>query len=194
MPGKEAVWSDFKEGSRAAYEGLIRDYYQDLYVYGMRLLNNPDFIKDCIHDLFVHLWERRSHLGETDDVRLYLLKSLRNRVVKGINKGNKWLEFGEEAVAAADPEWSVEDKLISIEKSQFERQRIRALLLGLSPRQREAIHLRFFEGLPNERIAGIMEISKPAVANLVHAALGSMRLTWRSSVISVLLFIGSLLY
>ncbi|ODS81068.1 MAG: hypothetical protein ABS46_12460 [Cytophagaceae bacterium SCN 52-12] len=193
MSGKEAVWSDFRRGSRAAYETLIRDYYQDLHVYGMRLLNNPDFIKDCIHDLFIHIWERRSYLGETDDVRLYLLKSLRNRVIKGINRSNKWLEFGEDSVSGTDPEWSVEDKIISTEKSQFERQRIRAILLGLSPRQREVIHLRFFEGLSNERIAGIMEISKPAVANLVHAALGSMRLTWHSSVISVLLFIGSLL-
>ena len=194
MPREQPVWSDFKRGDRIAYEGIIRDHYRDLYAYGIRLLNNPDFIKDCIHDLFIHLWERRLYLGETDDIRLYLLKSLRNRVIKGINKGNRWLEFGEETTTGSDLEWSVEDKIISIEKSEFERQRIREVLLRLSPRQREVIHLRFFEGFSNERIAVIMEISKPAVANLVHAALGSIRQMWRSSVISLLFFISGLLY
>ncbi len=186
MPGEASVWSDFKAGNRVAYEQVIRDYYQDLYAYGIRLLNNPDFIKDCIHDLFVHIWERRAHLGDTDDIRLYLLKSLRNRVIKEISKGMKFTDLDEGVQGSMPAEWSKEDHLVSSENLLFTQKRIKNLLCELSPRQREAIHLRFFEGLSNDAIADIMNISKPAVANLVHASLNALRHIWNISRISIL--------
>ncbi len=188
MPGEESVWSDFKAGDRVAYEKVIRDYYQDLYVYGLRLIDNPDFIKDCIHDQFVYLWDRRSYLGETDDIRLYLLKSLRNRVVKQAVKEARLVELGEGVSRNLPSEWSVEDEIVRGEHVVFTRKSVESALKELSSRQREVVHLRFYEGLSNERIAGIMNISKPAVANLVHASLKTLRTIWRVSYFILLSF------
>ena len=187
MQGEESVWSDFKAGNRVAYEQVIRDYYQDLYAYGIRLINNPDFIKDCIHDLFIYIWERRANLGETDDIKVYLLKSLRNRVIKEISKGMKFTDLSEGVHSRMPSEWSKEDHMVSFENLLFTQKRIKNLLCELSPRQREVVHLRFFEGLSNDAIAGIMNISKPAVANLVHASLNTLRQIWNISRIAILL-------
>lgn len=175
------LWSDFKTGSRAAYEQVIRDYYQDLYRYGLRLVDHPDFVKDCIHDLFVHIWERRSHLGETDDIRLYLLKSLRNRILKEISKESKLTGLSESIESAMPPISSREEEVMLCDTLLYTRKRVRNVLQELTPRQREIVHLRFFEGLSNERIAQIMNISKPAVANLVHGTLKTLRRIWHAS-------------
>ena len=182
----ESVWLDFKAGDRGAYEQMIRDYYQELYAYGIRLQNNPEFIKDCLHDLFVHIWERRTHLAETDNIRLYLLKSLRNRVVKQVVKEARSVGLDEEMGDSLPSEESAEDEIVYYENLLLTRQRVKNALRELPPRQREVLHLRFYEGLSNDRIADIMNISKPAVANLVHASLRKIRQVWHISQIILL--------
>ncbi len=181
-----SVWLDLKAGNRGAYEQVIRDYYQELFAYGIRLQNNPDFIKDCLHDLFVHIWERRTYLAETDNIRLYLLKSLRNRVVKQVVKEARSVELEEEMDGILPLGESTEDEIVYYENLLLTRQRVKNALRELPPRQREVLHLRFYEGLSNDRIADIMNISKPAVANLVHASLRRIRQIWHISQIFVI--------
>lgn len=173
------LWDDFRAGNREAYEELIRLYYQELYSYGMRLVGHSDFVKDCIHDVFVHVWERRGRLGDTDDPRLYLLKSLRNRIVKEAGKQGKQSNFDDLAPDLAEE--SHEDKVVAAEGMVLRDKKIAASLDQLTARQREVIHLRYFEGLPNTEVAEIMGISKPAVANLLHATLHSLRMIWKVS-------------
>jgi RNA polymerase sigma factor (sigma-70 family) len=49
------------------------------------------------------------------------------------------------------------------------------MLEGLTPRQREAIFLRYFEEMSHDRIAGIMEMNKQSVYNLIHAGIAQLR-------------------
>jgi RNA polymerase sigma factor (sigma-70 family) len=172
---KNSIWQDFRSGNRAAYEQLIRDFYQDLYTYGVRLVNNPDFVKDCIHDVFVYLWDRRSSLGDTDNVRLYLLKSLRNRMLKVIKRETLLVALEQDVEGEFSYESPIEEQIVHSEEVQLTSKRVRTAINALSPRQREVVHLRFFEGLTNDQIAGLMDITKPAVANLIHASLTALR-------------------
>lgn len=188
MAEAASVWLDFKAGDRGAYEQVIRDHYQELYAYGIRLQNNPDFIKDCLHDLFVYIWERRASLAETDDISLYLLKSLRNRVVKQVVKEGRLVGLEEEIGSRLSAEASAEDEIVYYEDLLQTKERVKYALGELSSRQREVLHLRFYQGLSNERIADLLNISKPAVANLVHAGLKNLRQIWRSLQIVISLF------
>lgn len=62
------------------------------------------------------------------------------------------------------------------EQTLFEqRQRVMKMLDGLTPRQREAIFLRYFEELSYERIAGIMEMNKQSAYNLIHTGISQLR-------------------
>ncbi|WP_345029370.1 sigma-70 family RNA polymerase sigma factor [Ravibacter arvi] len=170
-----------KAGSREAFEKLIRVHYQELFVYGRRLINHPDFVKDCIHDLFVHIWEKRSSIGDTDNVRLYLLKSLRNRIVKQIRKDTRMVGLVETAgLDGNEAEWSAEETIVHSENAMLTTRNVELALHTLTNRQREVIHLRYYKGMSNEQIASIMNISKPAVANLIHSGVKSLRTVWKT--------------
>ena len=56
--------------------------------------------------------------------------------------------------------------------------RIKQVLNGLPPRQREIMYLRFYENLDFENISQIMEISKQSVHNLLQKAYKNFRAEW----------------
>jgi hypothetical protein len=57
-----------------------------------------DFVKDCIHDLFIHVWEKRQSLTHVKVPRFYLLGALRNQILKEIQqqKGARKTELMED--------------------------------------------------------------------------------------------------
>jgi DNA-directed RNA polymerase specialized sigma24 family protein len=58
----------------------------------------------------------------------------------------------------------------------------------LTKRQRQAVHLKFFENLKNEEIAERMSIGTEAVYNLISKSLVVLRKTSIKSVVTFLLF------
>ncbi len=62
-----------------------------------------------------------------------------------------------------------------------EGERVRALIEDLPPRQREAVVLRFFEGLSVEQTAGVMKCAAGTVKATVSQAVRSLRKRWEES-------------
>ncbi len=188
MGQEETIWERFREGDRSAFELIIREYYQVLFGYGRRFSNDPDLIKDCIHDLFAHLWRRKAYLSATDSIKPYLLTSLRNRIFKEKQQESLFDLLDNTLYDDFPAEESVQDRLIADEENVIVHKRLHQALKSLTPRQYEAVYLRYFQNLSNEQIAGIMHISKPAVANLLHATLRILKEKWFSLSLMILFF------
>lgn len=187
-----SLWIDFKGGCRKAYEHIIRTFYPELYRYGMRLVDNSEFVKDSIHDLFVHIWERRAFLGNTDNIRLYLLKSLRHRILRELERESRHSFLDEDRVDEDYIIRSREEEIAISEEIIRQKRKLGYSLRELTDRQREVIHLRYYEDLSNADIAVVMNISKPAVANLLHASLKALRIIWYTSKIILMSIISSI--
>jgi len=172
-------WKKFKNGDVAVFEEMIRSEFRALFEYGSRFIHDRDTLNDCIHDLFASLWDRRRFLADTDHIRPYLLKSLRNRLLKEIERTQGITPF-ESWHENLDTEDGIETRLISTETDEHRKRQIGTVLQSLTPRQREIIHLKFFEGLSHEQIAGVLDISRPAVANLLSQALRLFRDKWHT--------------
>lgn len=172
------TWKNFKNGDRLAFETLIRFHYRALLSYGVRIEpNHPELVKDCIHDVFTHLWERRASLSDIDAVKPYLLVSLRNQIYKAKRNSNRFTALDN----TADPaENSFEEIWIAGETKTQTTRHLNQAMDQLTTRQREVIYLRFFQDLSNDEIAGVMGISKPAVANLIHLSLRNLKELWPS--------------
>jgi RNA polymerase sigma factor (sigma-70 family) len=177
-------WKRFKNGDAAVFEEMIRGEFRALFEYGSRFVHDRDTLNDCIHDLFALLWDRRRFLADTDKIRPYLLKSLRNRLLKEIGRTHMLTPF-ESWHENSDTEENIESRLISTETDERLRQQIGTVLHSLTPRQREIIHLKFFESLSHEQIAGVLDISRPAVANLLSQALRLFRDRWHTILLSL---------
>jgi RNA polymerase sigma factor (sigma-70 family) len=166
-------WKLFLGGNKDALSQIFLDFHDDLFNYGMKLAGESDLIKDCIQDLFLKLWKNRSNLDSVQVIKPYLLKSLRHHIQDSIQlrKSRQFVDFE----SMFEVVYSHEDFLIGEQITQEVRKKVVGALNQLSPRQREAIYLRYFEDLDFETIGQVMEMNVQSVRNIIHRGMQVMR-------------------
>ncbi|WP_128546364.1 RNA polymerase sigma factor [Larkinella soli] len=179
-PSQEQVlWQAFRLGDRKAFAALLDQYYALLLRYGLRLCPDRDLVKDCLHDLFVDLWNQRERLDAVRSIRAYLLISFRRKLLKETRKHRRFESteaMGDEY--AFDVQFAVETGLIQEEMQQENQLKLRHLLEQLTKRQREALYLRFYQELDYDDIARMMSIQYHSAVNLVYESLRLLRKNW----------------
>ena len=170
------LWDLFRAGDEVAYTRLIKKYSKILFNYGFRICQDKDFLKDCIQDVFLELWNRRLKINPTQAVKWYLFKAVRLRIFREQSKWNRNETPDENYTFLV--EFNIESKMITDLETMELGTRIKQVLNGLPPRQREIMYLRFYENLDFENISQIMEISKQSVHNLLQKAYKNFRAEW----------------
>jgi len=174
------LWQSFKNGDKEAFVLIYRFYFKTLTNYGSRFTSNPDLLDDAVQDLFVSLWRRRDQLGNLGHVespKFYLLRSLRNQLIR--NSRNDVFDHAEDIDDFLDHLVSIssEQQTIDQEIVVDQTQRVRFAIAKLSPRQQEAINLRFYHGMSLDQMAQIMGINKQVASNMLFRAYTVLRLT-----------------
>jgi RNA polymerase sigma factor (sigma-70 family) len=191
--GEFALWQRFRAGEESALEQLMLDNFQLLFRYGTKYSRNDAYIKDCIQDLFLELWNRKQFLSEDISIKPYLMASLRRRLHRGLSS-QKWIS--PDAVdldnSCFEVEFSVEDSLIREETTQAIAYEIKAHLDQLPKRQKEVVYLKFYEDLSRDEIAQVMGIHAQSVSNLLQAAFKQLKIGWKIELF--LLFLLGILY
>ena len=72
---------------------------------------------------------------------------------------------------------NIEDTMIEMETSKLNKHLMDTCLLKLSKRQRQAIHLKYFNNLDTVQISNTMKINQQSVYNLIFGALKSLKTT-----------------
>lgn len=80
------LWNLFRNGDRTAYAYFIHTYSNSLFNYGYRIYADHDFVKDCVQEVFIELWNRRHSINETSSIKWYLFKSVRLRIFREASK------------------------------------------------------------------------------------------------------------
>src|SRR5690606_38520365 len=140
------LWRDFRNGDPKALAAIFTQHYDSLYAYGRKLTNDVELVQDCMQNLFLKLWTSRDRLAPISNIRPYLLKALRRHIGDQIMAINRKRKMYDEAADAFPITFSHEDFLISLQASRQQSERLARSLNALSPRKREAIFLRFYEG------------------------------------------------
>ena len=76
-----AKWIRFINGSSIAFKELYDLYIDELFSYGISIHGNKDLVMDCIHDLFIDLFDN-PRMAQDVNVKYYLLASLKRRIIK----------------------------------------------------------------------------------------------------------------
>lgn len=175
------LWIQLKNGSELALGKLIKKYFNTLQNYGYKFVRDEDFVKDCVQEVFIEVWQRRDRLSTPDSVRAYLLSSVRKRVLR---EGFRQQIIKEDEPLDLENNWHFvelphERLMIEEEHEAQLKHKIGALLNQLPKRQREAIYLQFYQNLEREEIAQIMDIHPQSVSNLLQTAFKLFRENWR---------------
>lgn len=166
------LWRQFQQGDAEAFNILVRQYSDILYDYGTRFSPDGELVKDCIQDVFCVLWNRRKHLSEVTSIKFYLMKALRQKVIRELPKWRHTTPLDQ--LRADTPSFVIEiedDLTLPLEV----RKKLAASINALSPRQKELLYLRFYKNLKQDKIAGIMGLNRQSVYNLQRSALLTLR-------------------
>ena len=156
---------------------LYDSYVNDLYAYGKALGVSHEDLQDIIHDVFLHIMDHYTGLNICDNkqVKFYLLKCLKNKVVSNARKNMEIFNIEN----LNDSEFPIHvtglDLLINKEERTKLLNWIAKMLQRLTARQREAIYLRYMQELSYEEIAEILHITEKGSRKLVSRAMIELR-------------------
>ncbi|WP_209330776.1 RNA polymerase sigma factor [Lunatimonas salinarum] len=179
----EELWRALKCGDQYAFECLYRQFAKGLFQLGISISGDADFTQDCIQELFIDLWKYRENIKATDNVRLYLFRSLSNRIHKENRRAAQSSEKLRQAYEEASNKIeSVETTLINTQRNEMLQRKLADGLQKLPVRQNEVIQYLYFESLSYEEVAKVMGINLRSVYTLAWKALATLRkaLCWLS--------------
>ena len=177
----KTLWEDFRNGDRKAFEKIYRIYFKDLFKYGVCILPDEQFVRDAIQELFIDLWKYKDRLSKSDQIKYYLLKSLRSKLYKilGQNKRRNLRAglYSKEEIRTIP---SHEDLIVESDQNNESGRQVKVFINELPERQREAIMLIFFNQKTYEETALIMSMSVQSVYTLIWRAFATLRKKMRS--------------
>ena len=165
------IWNAFKDGSLTAYKSIYEKHIDLLFNYGNKITQHKELVEDCMQDLFVDLWIKKSKLGVVLNIKAYLFISFRRRLIDGLNKRKKRLGID----FADNLEFFFKDSFDSDLISNEKKTKLISILNALPPQKKEAIFLRFYNELSCAEISEIMKIKTQSVYNLISTGLKVMK-------------------
>lgn len=169
------LWSRFLKGDNQVLSLIYLHHSNALFDYGCRFTIDKDLVKDCIQEVFCTLIRTRKNLSETNNVRLYLLKSLKRRIIRDTKSASNESRLLNDQDYSFDLHWSenLDDQLNELDDEK--RQLIAEAMQSLTDRQKEAIYLRFNRGLEYEEISSLLSLNYQSSRALIHRAVEKLR-------------------
>ena len=168
-------WDLLRSGDKTAWSDIYTSEVTHLILYAKKLTPSVPIIEDAIQDLFVEIWQRKSALGPTDNIRKYLLVALRRKIFFLINKDEKKMSSYEPVENELPIIDSPESQLINWQTSEQRDSDIKKAIDNLSLRQKEIIHLKYSLGLDNKTISEIMGLSYQSTRNLLATSVKNLK-------------------
>lgn len=166
------LWKDFKDGDNESLAYIYSINCKRLYWYGLSFTNDYLLVEDAIQDLFSELILSRKRLSDTNNIQFYLLKSVKRIIKRKISQEKRFHQLHDVQVKDGfEVIHSIEYLIINEEASSQQLKSLREAINMLSSRQKEAIYLKFSEGLSYEETAEIMEMTIESCRNLIYKAI-----------------------
>ena len=160
----QLIWNSFRTGDRTAFRDIYDQNFNILLHYGLKLVPDQSFVEDQIQDFFIYLWKKKANLEIRSSITVYLIWSLRNRIIKAL-KAEKMLISDKELKMEEEAESETIGKTVELKNA----------IKALPDKQREAVYLRYYQNMDGTEIAQTMDITLGATYNLLSRATANLR-------------------
>ncbi len=165
------LWKEVLSGDIHAYEYLYSSYVTRMFNYGMKISHENNLVKDAIQEVFINIIHKRERLSEVKNIKLYLFKALRLELWRQLKREQKIQDIEELDFSS---EFSIEDQCIKDEIAMIRVNEITKALNNLPKRQKEAIFLKYYEGLSYQEISEIMQTEQSSAYKIVYKAIEAL--------------------
>ncbi|WP_163401178.1 RNA polymerase sigma factor [Flavobacterium fluviatile] len=184
------LWRKLKAGDEKSFSLLFEKYYGDLINYGNSFSPFAEKVQDCVQDVFADIWLYRESLQEPNVVKAYLLSSVRKRIARLYERDHIFRKITTTDSIEFLFDFSIEYELIDDETTAERVLYLNKLLNDLPSRQKEALFLRYNQGLSIEQVAEMLDVNYQSANNLLYRGLLKLRKEWKGS-FSILVLLSS---
>lgn len=172
---EQTLWKDMISGNKKSFEDLYKQYFQALINYGFRITKNENLIEDAVQELFISIWNNRTNLSEVNEVKFYLFRSLKNRILRQLEKDV--FDKSEDIDVYLDFLNSISEEQKKIDSEQFDANldTLQRAIAHLPIRQQEVINLKYYHDFTLDEIAKLMDVNKQSVSNLLFRSYAILR-------------------
>jgi len=167
--------SRLRNDDRTAFATVYDALFESLWRVALVHTQSADAAADVVHDVFLKLWDRRTHIPLDTDIRVYLAVAARNRA-RDLGKHARLVTRTAESVrvdvddeTAPGLSHAAQRPDLAAESEEFLTAYHRALTL-LPEREFTAALLRWEEGFTLEQIAGVLGVSPRGALGIVQRA------------------------
>ena len=175
------LWDKLRSGDEKSFSLLFEKYYGDLISYGNSFSPFAEKVQDCVQDVFADIWLYRETLQSPDVIKAYLLSSVRKRIARLYERDHIFKKITTTDSIEFLFDFSVEHELINDEATAERVLHLNNLINNLPARQKEALFLRYNQGLSVDQIAAMLEVNYQSASNLLHRGLLTLRKEWKGS-------------
>jgi RNA polymerase sigma factor (sigma-70 family) len=168
-------WTQFVSGDEASFTELFKHYSKPLFNYGTKIVDDEELVKESLQDLFITIWRSRNRLSKNViSVQSYLFLSFKRMLIRKSKQKAKVISLSKRTHESFSVEYSIEHVMIERENVRGQQKLISSALGQLSDRQKEAIYLKFYQGMSYEEIGEVMGINYQSLRTLVYRAIKLM--------------------
>jgi len=155
-------------GDDDAFMRLVDRYSGRLLYYIRRLLEDADRSDDVLQDVWLTVYKKINTLRNASAFSVWLYRTARNRAIRLLRDESRYVfveQYRETDFVDDDRDGLLFDDIDKLHR----------ILTTLSPEQKEAIVLRFFEDMSYQEISEIMGCSIGTVRSRIHYAMQELR-------------------
>lgn len=170
----DALVARFRRGEVDAFGELYDRHRGGLYGYALSICLDPVKASDAVQELWLGFLQNIEALAKVANIKAYLYRSLRNRVLDEFRKAQR----EKKALAGSIPVVLVKPR--DAVASQEEAAKLNEALQRLPDEQREVVLLRIYAGMKFGDIADVLQASTKTVESRHRLALEKLR-EWLST-------------
>ena len=165
------ILKQIKEGNKAAFEALFKQYYRMLVIFAAKYLRSNEDAEELVQQVFVSFWEKAPVTDITTSLKAYLYRWTANAClnrIKHLKIKDKYAQYAMQEIQS-----SFDDNVSFIEPD-LEKD-IRKAVENLPEKCREIFIRSRFDNKKNSEIAAELGISEKTVENQMTIALKKLR-------------------
>ena len=155
-------------GDDDAFMKLVDYYSGRLLYYIRRFLEDADRSDDVLQEVWLTVYKKINTLRDASAFSVWLYRTARNRAIRRLRDDSRYVFVGRHDESAL-----IDDNRESWLFDDINK--LHRVLTTLSPEQKEALVLRFFEEMNYQEISDIMGCSVGTVRSRIHYAKQELR-------------------